>query len=71
MKIIRQTLFKIEISKAKIRIDVFYVEGSNFEEALTIAKEVLSKYYKEWEIKSITSHAPLFKSSTKTLLVEL
>lgn len=49
----------------------FFVEANTFEEALAIAKEVIIKYYKDWSIKSINSHAPLFKSLTKTITVEL
>lgn len=38
---------------------------------MCIAKEVLKHHYEEWSIKSISSYAPLFKSTTKTITVEL
>lgn len=69
MKLIKQTLFKIELYKPGTQWnDIFFVEANNFEEALVIAKEVLMDYQKGWNIKSITSHAPLFKSETKESL---
>ena len=72
MKITKQTLFKIELYKSGVQwTDVFFVEADNFEEALAIAKEVTIKYYKDWSIKSINSHAPLFKSLTKTITIEV
>lgn len=72
MKITKQTLFKIELSKPGVQwTDVFFVEADNFEEALTIAKEVLKDHYEGWNIKSINLHAPLFKSLTKTITIEV
>ena len=72
MKITKQTLFKIELYKSGVQwTDVFFVEADNFEEALTIAKEVLKDHYEGWGIKSINLHAPLFKSLTKTITVEI
>ena len=63
MKIIKQTLFKIEFKTPEN--EIFFVEADSFEEASIIAKEVLTDYHAGWDIKSITSHAPLFKSVTK------
>lgn len=72
MSIIKQSLFKIELSKPKTQWqDVFFVEANSFEEALVIAKEVLEDHYEEWNISSINKFAPLFKSTTKTLTIEL
>ena len=72
MKLIKQTLYNVTLSKPKIQWnDVFFVEADNFDEALNIAKEVLKHHYEEWSIKSISSYAPLFKSTTKTITVEL
>lgn len=72
MSIIKQALFKVELSKPKTQWqDIFFVEASSFEEALVIAKEVLEDHYEEWNISSINKFAPLFKSTTKTLTIEL
>ena len=72
MKLIKQTLFKIEVSKPGTQWnDIFFVEADDFGEALIIAAEVLKDHYEEWNIKSINSYAPLFKSITKTITVEL
>ena len=71
MKTIKQTIFKIELSHPNQWSDVFFVEADNFDEALSIAKEVLKHHYEEWSIKSISSYAPLFKSTTKTITVEV
>ena len=71
MSIIKQSLFKIELSKPKTQWqDVFFVEADSFEEALIIAKKVLENHYEEWNISSINKFAPLFKSTTKTITVE-
>lgn len=72
MKLIKQTLFKIEVSKPGTQWnDTFFVEADNFGEALIIAAEVLKDHYEEWNIKSINSYAPLFKSLTKTVTIEV
>ena len=72
MKIIKQTLFKIEIAKPRTQLtDVFFVEASNFKDALSIAEEVINIHYEEWSIKSINAYAPLFKPTTKTITVEV
>lgn len=72
MKLIKQTLFKIELSKIGTQwTEIFFVESDNFEEALSIAKEVVKTQYKEWEIRSINVYAPLFKSTTKVITVEI
>lgn len=72
MKLIKQTLFKIELYKPGTQWnDIFFVEADDFEEALIIASEVLKDYYEEWNIKSINSYAPLFKSLTKTITIEV
>ena len=72
MRLIKQTLYNVTLSKPKTQWDnVFFVEANDFDEALNIAKEVLKCHYEEWNIKSISSHAPLFKSATKTITIEL
>lgn len=72
MKIIKQTLFKIELSKFQTSWDeTFFVEAGDLEEALYLAKEVVSNHYKEWYIKSINVHSPVFKSTTRTITVEV
>ena len=72
MKLIKQTVFTIELYKSGTQWnDVFFVEADTFEEALAIAKEVLKDRYEGWDIKSINLHAPLFKSVTKTITVEI
>lgn len=72
MKLIKQTLFKIELYKPGTQWnDIFFVEADTFEEALAITKEVLKDHYEEWNIKSINSYAPLFKSLTKTITIEV
>lgn len=72
MSIIKQALFKVELSKPRTQWqDVFFVEASSFEEALIISREVLKDHYEEWNISSINKFAPLFKSTTKTLTIEL
>ena len=72
MKLIKQTLFKIEVSKPGTQWnDIFFVEADDFGEALIVAAEVLKDHYEEWNIKSINSYAPLFKSLTKTITIEV
>ena len=72
MKLIKQTVFTIELYKSGTQWnDIFFVEADTFEEALAIAKEVLKDHYEGWNIKSINLHAPLFKSLTKTITVEI
>lgn len=72
MSIIKQSLFKIELGKPGTQWhDVFFVEAGSFEEALVIAREVMEDHYEEWNISSINKFAPLFKSTTKTITVEL
>lgn len=72
MKIIKQTLFRVELSKFQTSWDeTFFVEAGDLEEALCLAKEVISKHYKEWYIKSINVHSPVFKSTTKVITVEI
>ena len=70
MKLIKQILFKIQASKTQYN-STFFVEADDFGEALIITKEVLKDHYKGWNIKSINSYAPLFKSLTKTITVEI
>ena len=72
MKLIKQTLFKIELYKPGTQWnDIFFVEAGDFEEALIITREVLKDDDEGWNIKSIDLHAPLFKSLTKTITIEV
>ena len=71
MKTIKQTIFKIELSHPNQWSDVFFVEADDFGEALIITGEVLKDHYEGWNIKSINLHAPLFKSLTKTITIEV
>ena len=72
MSIIKQDIFKVEIGKPNTQWhDFFFVEAGSFEEALALARKVIEDQYEEWDIKSINSFAPLFKSTTKTLTIEL
>lgn len=72
MSIIKQAIFKVEIGKPNTQWhDFFFVEADSFEEALVISREVLEDHYEEWNISSINKFAPLFKSTTKTLTIEL
>ena len=72
MSIIKQSLFKIELSKPKTQWqDVFFVEADSFEEALALTRKVIEDQYEEWNISSINKFAPLFKSTTKTITIEL
>ena len=72
MKLIKQTLFKIEVSKPGTQWnETFFVEADDFGEALIVASEVLKDHYEGWRFKSINLHAPLFKSLTKTITIEV
>ena len=72
MNLIKQTLYCVTIKKPKTQWDDnFFVEADNFDEALSIAKEVIQYHYNGWNIKTIDSHSPIFKSTTKTITVEL
>lgn len=72
MKLIKQTLYNITLSNPNAQWNNnFFVEADSFDEALNISKEVLKHHYEGWSIQSISSHAPLFKSVTKTITFEL
>lgn len=72
MKLIKQTLFKIELSKPGTQWnDIFFVEADDFGGALIVTAEVLKDHYEGWKLKSINLHAPLFKSLTKTITIEV
>ena len=72
MKLIKQTLYNITLSNPNAQwSNNFFVEADSFDEALNIAKEVLKYHDEGWSIQSINSHAPLFKSVTKTITFEL
>ena len=72
MKLIKQTLYNITLSNPNAQwTSNCFVEADSFDEALNIAKVVLKHHYEGWSIQSISSHAPLFKSVTKTITFEL
>lgn len=71
MKLIKQSLFKIEISRPASYTDIFFVEANDLETALVIAKETIKEHYKEWQVHSITAYAPCYKSTTKTVTIDL
>ena len=72
MKLIKQTLFKIELYKPGTQWnDIFFVEADDLETALVIAKETIKEHYKEWQVHSITAYAPCYKSTTKTVTIDL
>lgn len=70
MKLIKQTTFKVEIAKGAL-CDHFFVEAGNLEEALSIARGVLKTHYSDYTISTIGVYAPVFKSVSKTITVEL
>lgn len=72
MKLIKQALFKVELLRPHTSWnDCFYVEAENFEEAINLSREVLKDSYEGWEIKSITIYSSVFKSSTKTITINV
>ncbi len=72
MKLIKQTLYSVTLSNPKTRWNnTFFVEADSFDEAVSIAKEVLKQYYEEWNIQCVKSYEPLFKPTTKTITIEL
>ena len=71
MKLIKQSLFQIEISRPERYNDIFFVEADDLETALVIAKETIKEHYKEWQVHSITAYAPCYKSTTKTVTIDL
>ena len=71
MKLIKQSLFQIEISRPAMCNDIFFVEADDLETALIIAKETIKEHYKEWQVHSITAYAPCYKSTTKTVTIDL
>lgn len=71
MKLIKQTLFSITISRAGYTDIYFSVVAENMEEALQITREIIKEGYKEWKISSITTTKPCYRVSTKTIAVEV
>ncbi|MGN0966522.1 MAG: hypothetical protein ACI4OP_02895 [Candidatus Coprovivens sp.] len=71
MKLIKQTLFSITITRAGYEETYLSVEAENMEEALQIAREVIKENYKEWRISSIAVSRPCYRTSTKTITVEV
>lgn len=66
-----QTLFSITIIRVGYNDNYFSVAAENMEEALQVAKEVIKEDYKEWRISSIAVMRPCYRTSTKTITVEV
>ncbi len=75
MKLIEQQLFYVGVSEIDPKIDDFhiYVEANSIEEATAIARAYMeqSKYKRNFEISKVAKWGRAFKSSTKTVTVEV
>lgn len=71
MKLIKQTLFSITITRPCYNDTYLSVEAENMEEALQITREIIKEDYKEWKISSIAVMRPCYRTSTKTITVEV
>lgn len=67
MNIIDQTIYKISLNTG----EDFAVEAETMEEALKIAREVINVNYKCKTLAGIYKHLPIFKSTTKTVTINL
>lgn len=67
MNIIDQTIYKISLNTG----EYFAVEAETMEEALKIAREVINVNYKCKTLAGIYKHLPIFKSTTKTVTINL
>ena len=65
--IIVQTIYKIVLNTG----EYFVVEAETMEEALKIAREVIDSKYKYKTLVGINSYLPAFKSTTKTVTINL
>ena len=50
---------------------MFSVEAENLQEALTIAEEVVNQRFKGYIIKSINRYINCYKSSTKSVIINV
>ena len=72
MTLIKQTIFNITLTRAGYDDTYFSVEAEDMEESLQVAREVVqNNYYKEWKIYSVTITRPCYRTSTKTITVEV
>ena len=71
MTLIKQTIFNITLTKAGYEDTYFFVEAEDMEEALQVAREVVQNNYKESKIYSVTIMRPCYRTSTKTITVEV
>ena len=67
MNIIDQTIYKISLNTG----EYFVVEADTMEEALKIAREVINVKYKHKTLAGIHTYLPAFKSTTKTVTINL
>ena len=67
MNIIDQTIYKISLNTG----EYFVVEAETMEEALKIAREVIDFKYKHKTLAGINTYLPAFKSTTKTVTINL
>ena len=67
MNIIDQTIYKISLNTG----EYFVVEAETMDEALKIAREVINVNYKCKTLAGIYKHLPIFKSTTKTVTINL
>ena len=67
MNIIDQTIYKISLNTG----EYFAVEADTMEEALKIAREVINVNYKYKTLAGINTYLPAFKSTTKTVTINL
>lgn len=69
MKIIKQQIFQITIKNSWE--EMFSVEAENLQEALTIAEEVVNQYFKGYIILSINRYSNCYKSSIKSVVINV
>lgn len=67
MNIIDQTIYKISLNTG----EYFAVEADTMEEALKIAREVINVNYKHKTLAGINTYLPAFRTTTKTVTINL
>lgn len=73
MKLITQLIFQVTIKNEGPNLweEMFSVEAENLQEALTIAEEVVNQRFKGYIIKSINRYINCYKSSTKSVIINV
>lgn len=71
MKLITQLIFQVTIKNEELWEEMFSVEAENLQEALTIAEEVVNQRFKGYIIKSINRYINCYKSSTKSVVINV